>query len=44
MFEFADVDEEDEDVEIEIHRVNSSLLPLTAASDARPSHALQVSL
>lgn len=42
MFDFADIHEED--VDIEDCRGNASPLPLTAASDASASHALQVSL
>lgn len=42
MFEYADVDEED--VDIESYRVDPTPLLLTAASDASPSHALHVSI
>ena len=44
MFEYADVDAEDVDVDIEDYRVDSTPLLLTAASDTSPSHALQVSI
>ena len=40
MSEFADVDEEN----VDIDRLNSTPLLLTAASDTSPSHALQVTL
>lgn len=40
MLDFADVDEED----VDIDRVNSSPPLLTAASDTSPTHAIQVSL
>lgn len=42
MFDFADMYEED--VDIEDCRGNSSPLSLTAASDMSPCYALQVSL
>ena len=40
MLDFADVDEED----VDIDRVNSSPPLLTAASDTPPTHTIQVSL